>query len=69
MLEAFERAFRRAALSAEQALRHQWPRASVTVIDQAPTNAILAQAQRTHPDLIVLGSRRRGWAASLLLRC
>ena len=65
--EAFERAFRRAASSAEQALRHRWPRAKVAVVDQAPTDAILSEAQRTRADLIVLGSRRRGWAASMLL--
>jgi nucleotide-binding universal stress UspA family protein len=67
VLEAFERAFRRAASSAEQALRHRWPRANVAVVDQAPAHAILSHAQRTHSDVIVLGSRRRGWGASLLL--
>lgn len=65
--QALDHALRRAATSAEQALRHRWAAAHVAVVDRAPTEAILARARRAHADVIVLGSRRRGWAARMIL--
>lgn len=67
VLEAFHRAFRQAAASAERALGRRWPGTEVTVVDRTPADAILAQARRDRADVIVLGSRRRGWAVRVLL--
>lgn len=65
--QAFERAFRDTAARAQRILTRRWPRATVTVVDDTPAAAILSEARRRHADVIVLGSRHRGWLAKRLL--
>jgi nucleotide-binding universal stress UspA family protein len=67
VLEAFHRAFKRAAASAERALGRRWPGSTVAVLDRPPAPAILDQARRCRADVVVVGSRRRGWAVRVLL--
>jgi len=64
---AFDRAYARAALTTRRALERRWPGTRVTLLDQSPAEAILAEARRRHARVIVLGSRGRGWIARHLL--
>jgi nucleotide-binding universal stress UspA family protein len=67
VVEAFERAFRRAARTAQQALAHRWPDAQVSVVDRGPVAAIIAEAQRLRADVIVVGSRGHSVFRRILL--
>jgi nucleotide-binding universal stress UspA family protein len=42
-------------------------KADVLVVDQSPADAIIAQVEAGHHDLVVVGSRGRGDASSILL--
>jgi len=67
VLDAFDRAFERAAHAAQRVLRRRWPDASVSIDDAWAQDAILERARRLHATVIVLGSRKQGMAARLLL--
>lgn len=49
-----------------QALARRWPEAKVAVLDQAPVDAILAEAERLEATAIVLGWRGHGTFRRLL---
>jgi nucleotide-binding universal stress UspA family protein len=64
---AIDRAYAQVAASARRTLQRRWPDARVDVFDEAPAEAILAEARRRRAQMIVLGSRHRGWIARHLL--
>jgi nucleotide-binding universal stress UspA family protein len=66
-LDAHDRACHSAAKAAERALRRRWSDATVAVEDKWAADAIIGRARRYAVAVIVLGSRRRGMAARLLL--
>jgi nucleotide-binding universal stress UspA family protein len=67
VIEAFERAFRRAAQTAQQALARRWPDVQVPLVNRGPVDAIVAEAQRLRVDVVVLGSRGHSVFRRILL--
>jgi nucleotide-binding universal stress UspA family protein len=67
VVEAFDRTFQHVAASAQRRLARRWPDATVAVADQWAVDAILSHARRLRARVIVLGSRRRGMVARLVL--
>ena len=67
VLEAFDRAFKKAADDAHALLARRWPEAKVTVVDASPASAILAEARRVGARVIVVGWRGHGPVSRLLL--
>jgi len=67
VLEAFDRAFKKAADDAQALLARRWPEAKVTVVDAAPAPAILGEARRIRARVIVVGWRGHGPVSRLLL--
>jgi nucleotide-binding universal stress UspA family protein len=67
VLAAFDREWKRVAASAERALAQRWPGAPVTVIDQAPVDAIVGACDKVKPDIVLLGWRGHGTFSRLLM--
>ena len=63
---AVETTFEDAELAAHRALVRRWPESKVMLIDAAPVEAILAEAERFKATLIVLGWRGHGVFRRLL---
>mgnify|MGYP003575966513 CR=1 FL=1 len=64
---ASSRAFERPAAAARRRLAEHWPDAQVTVVEQAPADAILGAAKRFSSHVIVLGWRGHGTFRRLLM--
>jgi nucleotide-binding universal stress UspA family protein len=64
---AFSRTFERTAAAARRRLAEHWPDAEVTVVEQAPADAILGAAKRFSSNVIVLGWRGHGTFRRLLM--
>ena len=64
---ALSRAFERTAAAARRRLAEHWPDAQVTVVAQAPADAILGTAKRFSSNVIVLGWRGHGTFRRLLM--
>ena len=67
VLEAFARAFEKAAADARALLSRRWPDVEVTVVDKSPADAIVDEAHRVRAEVIVLGSHGYGPVRRLLL--
>lgn len=67
VLEAFDRAFKKAAADARALLARRWPNAKVAVVDQSPADAVIDEARRVRARVIIVGSRGFGPARRLLL--
>jgi nucleotide-binding universal stress UspA family protein len=63
---ALEASQRDAAASARELLASRWHGADVAVVDDAPLDAILGEARRTHTDVIAVGWRGHGTFERLL---
>ena len=63
---AVETTFEDAALAAQRALVRRWPESKVMLVDAAPVDAILAEAEHFKATLIVLGWRGHGAFRRLL---
>jgi nucleotide-binding universal stress UspA family protein len=64
---AFDRAFTRVGVRTQRILASLWPGTAVTVVDESPIEAILAQVRHFRAQAVVLGSRGRGGVTRLLL--
>jgi nucleotide-binding universal stress UspA family protein len=64
---AFDRAFESVGARTRRRLARDWPGSDVTVVDQRPLQAILAQVRHLRARAVVLGSRGRRGAMRLLL--
>jgi nucleotide-binding universal stress UspA family protein len=64
---ALARSFERVAARARRQLQRTWPHAEVTVVDEAPAEAILGAARRFGATVIVLGWRGHGTVRRLLM--
>jgi nucleotide-binding universal stress UspA family protein len=67
VLEAFDRAFRKAASDARRLLSARWPGVQIPVVDKSPAQAIIAEARRVGARVIVVGWRGHGPVRRLLL--
>jgi nucleotide-binding universal stress UspA family protein len=63
---AVERGLRDAADSARDMLGSRWSDAKVTVVNEAPLDAVLGEARRLHADVVALGWRGHGSFRRLL---
>jgi nucleotide-binding universal stress UspA family protein len=66
-VNAFDRAYQRAATAAQRVLAKRWPDAEVAVVDATPVEGILAEARRLGANAIAMGTRTRGRLPRLLL--
>jgi len=67
VLTALDRSAGAIAESARRKLARRWPDAAVTVVDEPPVPAILAEADRRRADVIVIGWRGYGALGALLM--
>lgn len=66
-VDAFDRAYQRAATAARRVLAKRWPDAEVSVVDDTPVDGILDRARRLGARAVVTGTRTRGQLPRLLL--
>ena len=67
LLAALDRGAESAAASARRTLAPRWPDVEVLVVDKTPVEAIVAEADRSAADVIVLGWRGHGAVRRLLM--
>ena len=67
LLAALDRSAQSAAERARRSLSRRWPDVDVVILDKAPVNAILAEAEQFTADVIVLGWRGHGGVRRLLM--
>lgn len=67
LLTALDRETEAAAESARRTLSRRWPEVEAVVLDKAPVEGILAEAERFGADAIVLGWRGHGAIRRLLM--
>lgn len=67
LLAALDRNADLAARAARRALTRRWPEADVTIVDKAPADGVLAEAERFDANVIVVGWRGHGLTRRLLM--
>lgn len=67
LLDALDRNAESASEAARRTLSRRWPDVEVVIVDKAPVNAILTEAEQFAADVIVLGWRGHGGVRRLLI--
>ena len=67
LLAALDRGAEFIGRAAQRRLRRRWPDAEVVIVDKAPIDGVLSEAERFAADVIVLGWRGHGPIRRLLM--